>query len=111
MNEKTKDIRMAGRLMWGLLSDTLIQVQSRGETRQAAPRDARLQPKFGEWLSLVEHLVRDQGVGGSNPLSPTIFTNWSLAIDLLIFPWKSSLLPIVSSRWVVRAEVKRMRSD
>ena len=30
---------------------------------------------FGEWLSLVEHLVRDQGVGGSNPLSPTIFFN------------------------------------
>jgi hypothetical protein len=29
--------------------------------------------KVGEWLSLVEHLVRDQGVGGSNPLSPTIF--------------------------------------
>ena len=28
---------------------------------------------IGEWLSLVEHLVRDQGVGGSNPLSPTIF--------------------------------------
>src|SRR5258708_19882968 len=25
----------------------------------------------GEWLSLGEHLVRDQGVGGSNPLSPT----------------------------------------
>src|ERR1035441_1235044 len=23
----------------------------------------------GEWLSLVEHLVRDQGVGGSNPRS------------------------------------------
>ena len=31
--------------------------------------------KFGEWLSLVEHLVRDQGVGGSNPLSPTNFYN------------------------------------
>ena len=30
---------------------------------------------FGEWLSLVEHLVRDQGVGGSNPLSPTIRIN------------------------------------
>jgi hypothetical protein len=28
-------------------------------------------PFVGEWLSLVEHLVRDQGVGGSNPLSPT----------------------------------------
>ena len=25
----------------------------------------------GEWLSLVEHLLREQGVGGSNPLSPT----------------------------------------
>ena len=24
----------------------------------------------GEWLSLVEHLVRDQGVAGSNPVSP-----------------------------------------
>src|ERR1700680_1338680 len=31
----------------------------------------------GEWLSLVEHLVRDQGVGGSNPLSPTnLFNNF-----------------------------------
>jgi hypothetical protein len=30
----------------------------------------------GEWLSLVEHLVRDQGVGGSNPLSPTILDFW-----------------------------------
>ena len=29
----------------------------------------------GEWLSLVEHLVRDQGVGGSNPLSPTSNTS------------------------------------
>ena len=33
----------------------------------------------GEWLSLVEHLVRDQGVGGSNPLSPTIL---SLALSI-----------------------------
>ena len=30
--------------------------------------------RVGEWLSLVEHLVRDQGVGGSNPLSPTILS-------------------------------------
>ncbi len=37
--------------------------------------DAHTQHGFGEWLSLVEHLVRDQGVGGSNPLSPTIFKN------------------------------------
>ena len=36
-------------------------------------RKVRGSPAFhvGEWLSLVEHLVRDQGVGGSNPLSPT----------------------------------------
>ena len=32
---------------------------------------AVIQLSVGEWLSLVEHLVRDQGVGGSNPLSPT----------------------------------------
>ena len=32
---------------------------------------AVIPPYVGEWLSLVEHLVRDQGVGGSNPLSPT----------------------------------------
>src|SRR5205823_11425962 len=35
-------------------------------------RAAQWRPfQVGEWLSLVEHLVRDQGVGGSNPLSPT----------------------------------------
>src|ERR1700678_3569909 len=48
---------------------------------QATAESVRLSPtKFGEWLSLVEHLVRDQGVGGSNPLSPTIF---SLALSIV----------------------------
>src|SRR5689334_12377515 len=28
-------------------------------------------PHVGAWLSLVEHSVRDRGVGGSNPLAPT----------------------------------------
>lgn len=28
-------------------------------------------PTVGVWLSLVEHCVRDAGVGGSNPLTPT----------------------------------------
>ncbi len=32
-----------------------------------------MRPAFGEWRSLVAHFVRDEGVGGSNPLSPTIF--------------------------------------
>ncbi len=42
----------------------------------------------GEWLSLVEHLVRDQGVGGSNPLSPTIF---SLAHSIVYAAFCSSV--------------------
>ena len=37
----------------------------------AFPAGHVCQSIVGEWLSLVEHLVRDQGVGGSNPLSPT----------------------------------------
>ena len=28
--------------------------------------------KVGVWLSLVEHRVRDAGVAGSNPATPTI---------------------------------------
>ena len=30
-----------------------------------------MRPAFGDWRSLVAHFVRDEGVGGSNPLSPT----------------------------------------
>jgi hypothetical protein len=37
----------------------------------ASDRSAIFFHKVGAWLSLVEHLVRDQGVGGSNPLAPT----------------------------------------
>ena len=32
------------------------------------------------WLSLVEHLVRDEGAGGSNPLIPTIDFKGSSAL-------------------------------
>ena len=39
-------------------------------TRHAQPQQSK---KIGAWLSLVEHLLREQGVGGSNPLAPTIF--------------------------------------
>ena|GEM_PF-2132727 len=31
------------------------------------------QPPVGAWLSLVERLVRDQEVAGSNPAAPTKF--------------------------------------
>jgi hypothetical protein len=40
-------------------------------SRRIVPVAAVTKSTVGEWLSLVEHLVRDQGVGGSNPLSPT----------------------------------------
>lgn len=39
-----------------------------------APVSAGSKSPFGAWLSLVERLVRDQEVGGSNPLAPTKFS-------------------------------------
>src|SRR5947199_7611995 len=53
-------------------SFVIISIQTK--SRMAAPGAVFLSSPsniVGEWLSLVEHLVRDQGVGGSNPLSPT----------------------------------------
>ena len=56
-------------------SATLVAAHQGDNAPGSAPRRYAPVPMFGEWLSLVEHLVRDQGVGGSNPLSPTIFIN------------------------------------
>ena len=39
--------------------------------KDGAGRGVEQTEEIGEWLSLVEHLVRDQGVAGSNPVSPT----------------------------------------
>ena len=50
----------------------------------------------GEWLSLVEHLVRDQGVGGSNPLSPTNYLNPVIELADFRFP----KFPELGSIWV-----------
>jgi hypothetical protein len=36
-------------------------------------------PQVGVWLSLVEHRVRDAGVAGSNPATPTIFSAANVA--------------------------------
>jgi hypothetical protein len=49
--------------------------------------------KFGEWLSLVEHLVRDQGVGGSNPLSPTNSFSTTCRIDANLRAHKDMVHP------------------
>jgi hypothetical protein len=58
--------------------------------------------RVGTWLSLVEHSVRDAGVGGSNPLVPTIFfdfryftTNFSFLQDHVQF-FADCNLPAVS---------------
>ena len=44
-----------------------------------------LRKVFGVWLSPVEHLVRDEGVEGSNPFTPTntnsmnpVFALWQI---------------------------------
>ena len=40
--------------------------------------------QVGTWLSLVEHRVRDAGVGGSNPLVPTIRNSNNKILSLFI---------------------------
>ena len=59
-------------------------------------------PFVGEWLSLVEHLVRDQGVGGSNPLSPTNYLN--PIIELANFQFLK--FPQLGSIWVQSANLR-----
>src|SRR3981081_2287859 len=61
-------------------------------SRHVVPVVAVIQPSVGEWLSLVEHLVRDQGVGGSNPLSPTNLFN---KINCIF--WFTVTLPLVDA--------------
>ena len=43
---------------------------------------SKMRPAFGDWRSLVAHFVRDEGVGGSNPLSPTKFKKPNLLVGL-----------------------------
>ena len=54
------------------------------------------------WLSLVEHLVRDQGVAGSNPVIPTMNFKglrlpgpWPLFIDSYPTEYFSIILPTI----------------
>jgi hypothetical protein len=74
--EKAAQVEWSHRSHFGaahlLIHSGVVRVHLQGFSQE--PFVPQLPPnrKFGEWLSLVEHLVRDQGVGGSNPLSPTI---------------------------------------
>ena len=52
---------------------TVFDGTSREGDLSVIPALRGAEDRVGAWLSLVEHLVRDQGVGGSNPLAPTIF--------------------------------------
>src|ERR1700736_1242737 len=61
------------------------------------------QQAFGAWLSLVEHLVRDQGVGGSNPLSPT---NLSLALSII---YASTVVSVFSVRFGTSVQLRAIR--
>jgi hypothetical protein len=45
-----------------------------GHQDAGGPGRPRIFPRVGAWRSLVAHLLREQGVGGSNPLAPTKFT-------------------------------------
>src|SRR5438105_1008479 len=55
-----------------------MPVRPAGRSRCVAGRAGYIRiAVVGAWLSLVEHLVRDQGVGGSNPLAPTILPSFT----------------------------------
>src|SRR6266403_1711555 len=71
-------------------------------SRHVVPVVAVIQSSVGEWLSLVEHLVRDQGVGGSNPLSPTNYLN--PIIELANFQFLK--FPQLGSIWVQSANLR-----
>ena len=60
---------------------------------------AVMQWSVGEWLSLVEHLVRDQGVGGSNPLSPTNLFKRLSRIQSSVFSCNRVQLAISVPQW------------
>src|SRR5580692_9680880 len=46
-----------------------------GRNADAISRPRLALANVGVWLSLVEHLVRDEGVAGSNPATPTNLFN------------------------------------
>ena len=64
-----------------------VQIPGFGFLRCAKP-EAISRVLVGVWLSPVEHCVRDAGVAGSNPATPTSFTGF-----LPLFPYPFKLTP------------------
>jgi hypothetical protein len=65
------------------------------------PRDV------GVWLSLVEHLVRDEGVAGSNPATPTTFRHLPNATATVIATVSQSARLCVTARVAARSRAAR----
>ena len=59
---------------------------------------------FGEWRSLVAHLVWDQRVEGSNPFSPTIFMNKAK----IYIPTKTSMQSGLgkTDKWIIEFQTR-----
>ena len=81
-------------------AQNVIILMQFSDSRSGAHNSSSADRIVGEWLSLVEHLVRDQGVGGSNPLSPTI-SNQPLTILQIL-----QIEPLVRRLWVPRLKVR-----
>ena len=62
-----------------------------------------MRPAFGDWRSLVAHFVRDEGVGGSNPLSPTKLKK-SLLIEQAFLRLRQERSRTSGGRGSIRAE-------
>ena len=78
---------------------------------RTSPRISRLSrhQTVGAWRSLAAHLAGGQGVGGSNPLAPTISEFSSACIQSLMpsRPWRAAIAPraMASTRSIPAAPI------
>ena len=76
-----------------ILTDTFLRKRDDRQSQEGtASFCAEIQYTLvGAWLSLVEHRVRDAGVGGSTPLAPTILF-WTANSELYLRRLDSHML-------------------